>query len=212
MALWQARCPGRWAGFCRLIHRIALLCCLEAGLITCTRQLAHIFTQHVELNSLLYPTDIQFWKTSLLTPLELPRWPCFFSSQLPIIANDASNYSHKYSAEMKGVITILTMAIAATALAFPHRWVRDDNSTNPNTIPVPAPILVPTPTTKLLPPSVSAATAQPASTNKALVTPAPSASPNSDSKSNLSAASKSDPENKDGKVGSASCSVCSEVC
>ncbi|KAK9654113.1 hypothetical protein V6Z96_004053 [Aspergillus fumigatus] len=183
MALWQARCPGRWAGFCRLIHRIALLCCLEAGLITCTRQLAHIFTQHVELNSLLYPTDIQFWKTSLLTPLELP-----------------SNYSHKYSAEMKGVITILTMAIAATALAFPHRWVRDDNSTNPNTIPVPAPILVPTPTTKLLPPSVSAATAQPASTNKALVTPAPSASPNSDSKSNLSAASKSDPENKDGKV------------
>ncbi|GFF90413.1 hypothetical protein IFM47457_08481 [Aspergillus lentulus] len=123
---------------------------------------------------------------------------------------------------MKGVITILTTAIATTALAFPHRWVRDNNSTNTDTIRMPAPILVPTTTTKLLPPdttlvptlstklflpSVSAATAQIDSTNKILVTltQAPSASasassePNSNSSPNQTAASKSDPENKDGK-------------
>ncbi|KAF4215991.1 hypothetical protein CNMCM8980_005839 [Aspergillus fumigatiaffinis] len=111
---------------------------------------------------------------------------------------------------MKGVITILTMAIATTALAFPHRWVRDNNSTNTDTVRMPAPILVPTTTTKLLPPdttlvpslgtklfppSVSAATAQLDSTNKVLVTltPAPSPSPNSNSnsKSNLKSNSKS---------------------
>ncbi|GFF84815.1 hypothetical protein IFM60648_07157 [Aspergillus lentulus] len=123
---------------------------------------------------------------------------------------------------MKGVITILTTAIATTALAFPHRWVRDNNSTNTDTIRMPAPILVPTTTTKLLPPdttlvptlstklflpSVSAATAQIDSTNKILVTltQAPSASasassePNSNSSPNQTAASKSDSENKDGK-------------
>ncbi|PKX98521.1 uncharacterized protein P174DRAFT_426807 [Aspergillus novofumigatus IBT 16806] len=119
---------------------------------------------------------------------------------------------------MKGVITILTTALTTTALAFPHRWVRDYNSTNTDTIRMPAPILVPTATTKLLPPdttlvptlgtklfppSVSAATAQLDSTNKVLVTltPAPSASAssnsNSNSNSNPTAASKSDPENKD---------------
>ncbi|KAF7155047.1 hypothetical protein CNMCM5623_005255 [Aspergillus felis] len=113
---------------------------------------------------------------------------------------------------MKAAITVLTTAIAMTALAVPHRWVRDSNRTDtttttlmPTLVLVPIPTtkllppdttLVPTPSDKLLPPSASAGTVQLDPLNKLFVTltPAPSPSPNS-----TATGKNSNSENKDEK-------------
>ncbi|GIJ88380.1 hypothetical protein Asppvi_007301 [Aspergillus pseudoviridinutans] len=97
---------------------------------------------------------------------------------------------------MKAAFIVLTTAIAMTALAVPHRGVRDSNRTDTTTTLMPTLVLVPIPTTKLLPPdttlvptpsdkllppSASAGTVQLDSMNKLFVTltPVPSPSPNS---------------------------------
>ncbi|RHZ71153.1 hypothetical protein CDV55_107593 [Aspergillus turcosus] len=109
---------------------------------------------------------------------------------------------------MKTVITILTTAMAMTALAVPYQNVaRDSHSAETDTILVPTPTtklfppdttLVPTPTGKLLPPAESAEKVhvQIHSTNKVLVTVTPT--PSASSSSTPAPSSKS-AEDTDGK-------------
>lgn len=109
---------------------------------------------------------------------------------------------------MKTIITILTTAMAMTALAVPYQNVaRESESAKTDTILKPTPTtkllppdttLVPTPTSKLLPPAESAEKGhvQIHSTNKVLVTVTPT--PSASSSSNPAPSSKS-AEDTDGK-------------
>ncbi|RHZ60362.1 uncharacterized protein CDV56_107106 [Aspergillus thermomutatus] len=97
---------------------------------------------------------------------------------------------------MKAVITILTTAMAMTALAVPYRGARDSESAETDTT------LVPTPTSELLAPAESAETVHIHSTNVAIVTvtPAPSASSNSTPASKGNAEEASAAVEKDAKT------------